>query len=119
MFSPFLLGGSFSLLFSLSVLAQTANLKDPVVIEKGRKVYMNNCLQCHNKDPNLKGSLGPSQVDAPYEVVKVKIITGRYPEKLPAGYKPQRTTKAMRKFPQLEKDVDAIYAWLQFMKKKK
>ncbi len=86
-------------------------------IEKGRKLYFSNCLQCHNKDPNLKGSIGPEQADTPYEVMEAKIVTGRYPEVLPAGYTPKRKTKAMRAFPKLKEDVVHIYAWIQSVKK--
>ena len=92
---------------------------DAATIEKGRKLYMANCLQCHNKDPNVKGSIGPEQVDAPYEVVYSKIMTGKYPEKLPQGYVPKRKSRAMRAIPKLKNDIPAIYAWLQSQKKKK
>ena len=88
-------------------------------LDRGKRIWTTSCIQCHNKDPNVKGPIGPEVVDAPYEVMYAKVMTGRYPEKLPAGYKPKRTTKAMRKLPQLEKDIPSIYAWVQSVKKKK
>lgn len=92
---------------------------DPAtLIAKGQEVYTKNCLTCHNKDPNVKGAIGPELVDAPLEVMQVKVKTGRYPEVLPAGFVPKRTTKQMRKFPNLEVDVPAIHAYIQSLKKK-
>jgi mono/diheme cytochrome c family protein len=86
------------------------------LIAKGKIVYMSNCTQCHNKDPRESGSLGPSQVATPWEVFKVKIVTGRYPKALPPGYTPLRTTKAMRKFPNLEGDLPALWAYIRSFK---
>lgn len=92
---------------------------DPAtLIPKGKEIYTANCLTCHNKDPNVKGAIGPELVDAPLEVMIVKVKTGRYPEVLPAGFVPKRKTKQMRKFPQLEADVPAIHAYIQSLKKK-
>lgn len=92
---------------------------DPAtLIAKGKEVYTANCLTCHNKDPNVKGAIGPELVDAPLEVMVVKVKTGRYPEVLPEGFVPKRKTKQMRKFPQLEADVPAIHAYIQSLKKK-
>lgn len=105
----FLLGA----LCPLLLFAQTTEL------DKGRRVYLSVCIQCHNKDPNIKGSIGPELVDAPLEVMTVKVKTGRYPEVLPKGFVPKRKTKIMRPLPRNEKDVPAIYAWIQSVSKKK
>ena len=106
-----------SLLWLPSLYSQA--LKDQASLDKGKKLYMSNCIQCHNKDPNKKGPLGPEQVDTPYEVFQVKVISGRYPEKFPKGYIPKRKTKAMRPFPKLKDDVKYIYSWIQSVKVKK
>jgi mono/diheme cytochrome c family protein len=102
-----------SLLFTFMANATETNL------EKGKRLYMSNCIQCHNRDPNLKGNMGPELVDAPLPVMYAKVMTGVYPEKLPPGFVPKRKSKAMKKIPKLEKDIPAIYAWVQSMKKKK
>ncbi len=108
----FYLGGLLvPLFFSFYTFAQPD-------LEKGRRLYMANCIQCHNRDPHLKGPLGPDLVGTPIEVMQVKVETGRYPEKLPAGYVPKRKTKAMRKLPHVVKDVPSIYAWINSVKKK-
>lgn len=109
----FILKGAFlgSLFFSFTVHAED--------LEKGKRLYMSNCIQCHNRDPNLKGNLGPELVDSPLEIVYAKVMTGVYPEKLPVGFKPKRQSKVMRKIPHLQKDIPAIHAWIQSVKKKK
>lgn len=89
------------------------------LIERGALLYKSNCIQCHHRDPNLKGSIGPEMIDAPLEVMTSKVMTGGYPATLPAGFVPKRKSKAMRKLPKLQKDIPAIYAWVQSVKKKK
>lgn len=86
-------------------------------IDRGRQIWIGTCTQCHNKDPNVKGAIGPETVDAPLEVLHAKVMTGRYPEPLPAGFVPKRTTKNMRPLPQFEKDTADIHAYIQSVKK--
>lgn len=92
---------------------------DKLLLDKGKKLYMANCIACHNKDPNLKGSIGPELVDAPLSVMTSKVMTGAYPTVLPAGFVPKRKTKAMKKITKLQKDIPAIHAWVQSVRKKK
>ena len=99
-----------SLFFSNSLLSA-----DQATIDKGRRLYLSNCIQCHNKDPNLKGSIGPEMVDAPLSVMTSMIMTGAYP----TGFIPKRKSKGMRKIPRLQKDIPAIYEFVQSVKKKK
>ncbi|HXH74746.1 MAG TPA: cytochrome c [Bacteriovoracaceae bacterium] len=107
-----ILGALCPLILIQFSFAQTPDL------DKGRRLYLSKCIQCHNKDPNIKGSLGPELVDAPLEVMKYKVKTGRYPDVLPKGFIPKRKTKAMRPLPALEKDVPVIYAWIQSVNRK-
>lgn len=102
-----------------SLISTQAFALDDSSLNKGKRIYLSSCIQCHNRDPNLKGSIGPEVVDAPLEVMTAKIMTGVYPEVLPAGFVPKRKTKAMRKIPQLKNDIPSIYAWIQSVKKKK
>lgn len=88
-------------------------------IAKGKRIYLSVCIQCHNKDPNLKGSIGPEIVDAPLEIMTAKVMTGKYPEKLPPGFVPKRKTRAMRPLPQYKNDIPAIHAYVQSVKKKR
>jgi mono/diheme cytochrome c family protein len=92
---------------------------DGALIQKGQRIYLTQCTSCHNRDPNKKGGVGPELIDTPLEVMQAKVVTGRYPEKLPAGFTPKRTTKAMKAFPALKNDVSAIYAYIISIKNKK
>ncbi len=85
---------------------------------RGRQLYFSNCISCHNRDPNLKGPIGPELVDAPLSVMTSKVMTGVYPSTLPAGFIPKRKTKLMRKIPKLEKDIPLIHMWIQSVRKK-
>lgn len=117
-----LLKGSFlaPLLLSTYVFSQTlpALNVDQALIEKGKRLYISNCLRCHNKDPNVKGSIGPEIVDAPYEVMYSKVMTGKYPDPLPKGFVPKRKSRAMAAIPKLKADVPAIWHYIQSIKKK-
>lgn len=86
-------------------------------LERGARVYKSSCVRCHNPDPNQSGSLGPSQVDAPFEVVVSKIMTGKYPDPLPAGFTPKRKTRAMTPLRSLKADIPYIHAWIQSVRK--
>ena len=86
--------------------------------DRGKTLYLNNCLQCHNRDPNIKGSIGPEIVDAPLEVMISKVMTGKYPEVLPEGFVPKRKSRAMRPIPKLKDDIPAIWEYVQSLKKK-
>lgn len=118
MLNMFLRGNTAPLFFTLCLLMTASLMADDKLLERGRRLYISNCISCHNKDPKIKGAIGPEVIDAPLEVMTAKILTGKYPEPLPAGFVPKRKTKAMRKIPKLEKDIPAIYAWIQSMKKK-
>lgn len=100
-----------------SAPAPTEAEKVVVDLEKGKRLYMSKCIQCHNRDPNKKGPIGPEMVDAPLEVMTHKVMTGRYPDPLPSGFTPKRKTKAMRPIPKLKQDIPDIHAWVQSVKK--
>ena len=91
---------------------------DRALVEKGKRVFYTNCISCHNRNPNLKGSIGPELIDAPLEIMQIKVITGRYPDVFPANFIAKRKTKAMKAFPMLKNDVPAIFAFIQSVKNK-
>lgn len=88
-------------------------------LEKGKLLYVSNCLQCHNRDPNVKGAVGPEIIDAPLEVMTSKVMTSKYPAVLPPGFVPKRKTQAMRAIPKLKDDIPLIWAYVQSVKKNK
>jgi hypothetical protein len=58
-------------------------------------------------------------VDAPLDVMYSKVMTGKYPDPLPAGFVPKRKSRAMQAIPKLKADVPAIWVYVQSVKKKK
>lgn len=88
-------------------------------LERGKLLYKTNCLQCHNKDPNIKGAVGPEIIDAPLEVMTSKVMTSHYPNPLPPGFVPKRKSHAMRAIPKLKDEIPLIWAYVQSVKKKK
>jgi mono/diheme cytochrome c family protein len=76
--------------------------------QRGRIVYMTNCVICHNADPNLAGSQGPPIAGSSRELVYDRVMFLKYPP----GYTPKRTTHAMRALPQLANRIDDLTAFL-------
>lgn len=118
MISKILAGAFIGLCFLNSAFSQVP-ATDKATIEKGRRLYVSNCLSCHNRDPGLKGSIGPEITDAPLSVMTSKVMTGKYPEPLPAGFVPKRKSRAMMPIKKLKDDIPAIWAYVQTFKKKK
>jgi mono/diheme cytochrome c family protein len=83
--------------------------------QRGRIVYMTNCVVCHNRNPNLPGSQGPPIAGSPRALVEARVLHLSYPP----GYKPQRKTHAMRAFPQLAGEIDNLTTFLQAAKNDK
>jgi mono/diheme cytochrome c family protein len=79
----------------------------------GKGVYLSNCIACHNPDPRIAGSIGPDIANSSLELVRARVTKAEYPP----GYTPKRDSKMMPAFPQLEKDVDALHAYLNSFKK--
>lgn len=78
------------------------------LVERGRSLYMSNCIACHNPNPSQEGALGPPVTGASYELLEARVIRGIYPP----GYTPKRTTKVMISLPHLENEIDALTAYL-------
>jgi mono/diheme cytochrome c family protein len=83
------------------------------LVERGRQVFQANCTTCHAIDPRQPGPVGPAIAGSPLELLRYKVLHNEYPP----GYKPQRTTKAMIPFPQLEGELPAIAAYLDSLGK--
>jgi len=81
--------------------------------ERGRVLYMSNCVVCHNPDPNLPGSQGPDIAGSSYELVQDRVLHLAYPP----GYTPKRKTHAMRAIPTLAPEIGNIVAFLQAAKR--
>jgi mono/diheme cytochrome c family protein len=75
---------------------------------RGKKVYMANCVACHNANPALDGPIGPSVAGSSRELLSKRIMEAAYPD----GYKPKRATKLMAATPHLGGDIEALEAFL-------
>ncbi len=80
---------------------------DPVVA-RGKKIYRNICVVCHNADPNQAGTLGPDIASASRELLEAKLLRGEYP----ADYTPKRNTQQMPRLEYLKPNLDDIAAFL-------
>lgn len=76
--------------------------------EKGRQVWLGQCVACHNPDPTKDGPLGPAVKGSSRELVDARVVRGEYP----AGYTPKRPTKVMPPRPDLAPSVPDLAAYL-------
>jgi mono/diheme cytochrome c family protein len=77
--------------------------------QRGRAIYVANCVACHNNDPAKDGPIGPALKGSPQELVKFRVLRTEYPP----GYKPKRDTKVMPTFPFLETEIKYLAAYLR------
>src|SRR5262245_30572784 len=69
--------------------------------ERGRQIYLAQCIACHNPDPAQAGPLGPPVKGSSRELLEAKILKGTYPP----SYTPKRTTTLMPAQPQLAPEI--------------
>ena len=81
--------------------------KDPD-FERGRAVYVANCIACHNNDPSKDGPIGPALKGSPKELVQFRVLRTEYPP----GYTPKRNTKIMPTFPFLKDEIPYLATYL-------
>jgi mono/diheme cytochrome c family protein len=94
--------------FAAVAMAAACNSKPLDPVEKGRMVYITNCVVCHNPNPNLPGNQGPAIAGVSQALLEARVLHLTYPP----GYTPQRKTHAMRAFPQLKNHIADLYAFL-------
>jgi len=76
--------------------------------ERGRVIYVSNCIACHHVDPKKVGSVGPEVWGSSLELIQARVMRAAYPE----GYKAKRETHMMVALPHLEKELAALHAYL-------
>ena len=81
---------------------------DPAA-ERGRQIYLAQCIACHNTDPSLPGAVGPKIRGSSRELLEAKIVRGSYPP----GYAPKRPTKIMPPQPGLAPEIPDLAAFLK------
>jgi mono/diheme cytochrome c family protein len=81
---------------------------DPLA-ERGRQVYLAQCIQCHNPDPSRDGAIGPAVKGSSRELLEAKVLRATYPP----GVKPKRPTAVMPPQPAVAPEIPALAAYLQ------
>jgi mono/diheme cytochrome c family protein len=77
--------------------------------ERGRQVYLANCVACHNTDPSQPGPLAPPVKGSSRELLEAKVVNGTYPP----GYTPKRPTKVMVPLPAVASEIPALAEYLR------
>ena len=77
--------------------------------EKGKQVWLGQCVACHNPDPSKDGTLGPAVKGSSPSLLEARVVRGEYPP----GYTPKRPTKVMPPRPDLAPSVPDLAAYLQ------
>lgn len=78
------------------------------LVKKGRAAYFARCTACHNADPKVAGSLGPELQGSSLELLKLRVLEGKYPE----GYQPKRNTQLMVPIKEAADEIEALHAFL-------
>ena len=77
--------------------------------ERGRVVFLANCVACHNNDPSKDGPIGPAIKGSSRELIEARVLRTSYPP----GYKPKRATRVMPQFPFLKSEIPYLAAYLK------
>ncbi len=77
--------------------------------EQGRRIYVANCIACHNLDPGREGVMGPAITGSSLELLEARLLRGEYPD----GYTPKRDSTLMVPLPYLAGDLPALEAYLR------
>lgn len=77
--------------------------------ERGRQVYLAQCLTCHGPDPAQDGPVAPAIKGAARELLEARIRDGAYPP----GYRPKRPTRVMPPMPAVVADIGVLAEYLR------
>ena len=77
--------------------------------ERGRQVFLAQCVTCHGPDPAQAGPIGPAVKGSSRELLEAKVLRGAYPP----GYTPKRSTKVMVPMPALAGEIGALADYLR------
>lgn len=76
---------------------------------RGRQVYLAQCISCHNPDPSKVGPLAPPIKGASRELLEARVVRGTYPP----GYTPKQASTVMQPMPQLASAIPDLAAFLK------
>jgi len=77
--------------------------------ERGRRLYLVNCVVCHNRDPSKDGATGPAIKGSSETLLRFRVLSRSYPP----GYVPKRKSSAMIPLPHLKKAIPDLAAYLR------
>ena len=77
--------------------------------ERGRQIYLAQCIACHNPDPAQSGAVGPPVKGSSRELLEAKVLHGTYPP----GYTPKRPTKVMVPIPAVAPEIASLAEYLR------
>ena len=77
--------------------------------QRGRAVFIANCVACHNNDPSKDGPIGPAIKGSSEELLEARVLSTAYPP----GYQPKRPTKVMPQFPFLKSEIPYLATYLR------
>ena len=77
--------------------------------QRGRQVYLAQCIACHSPDPAQAGPVGPPVKGSSRDLLEAKILRGSYPP----GYRPKRPTAVMPPQPAVGPEIAALAEFLK------
>jgi mono/diheme cytochrome c family protein len=77
--------------------------------ERGRQLYLGQCIACHASDPGQRGPVGPPVKGSSRALLEAKILRGTYPP----GHMPKQNSTIMQPLPHLAPSLDDLAAYLQ------
>jgi mono/diheme cytochrome c family protein len=77
--------------------------------DKGKQVWLSQCVACHNTDPAKDGPIGPAVRGSSQALLEARVLRGTYPP----GYTPKRDSKVMPPRPDLVASVPDLAAYLR------
>lgn len=91
-------------------LSAASELTAEQLVERGKAIYLGNCIACHNSDPQKEGSVGPAVAGSSAQLLETKILKAEYPK----DYRPKRATRTMPAMAHLKEEIPALRAYLSF-----
>lgn len=92
----------------LCLISTSAMAEKLLLASKGAQLFRIHCAACHGLR-GQGGSMCPPNKDASLELLKLKVLEGRYPK----DYKPKKGSRVMPKFPFLKNDIENIFEYLK------
>ena len=84
---------------------KTAGLPDA---DRGKRVYLSQCVACHNRDPSKDGATGPAIKGSSHGLLEARVLRASYPP----GYTPKRKSSLMQARPYLRSAIADLAAFL-------